>query len=221
MPHTSRSRQAPPAGPAVVAGIAGFSCSGKTTLSERVAAALGELSPQVLGLDAFYRDLSGIPIEERARTNFDAPDALEWPLAIACVQGWLRGDTVRAPVYDYETHSRVPGRATPLRPGRLLIIEGLHALHAPELRRVYALSVFVRAAHESCLARRIERDVTWRARTEEAIRRQYAETVRPMADRFIRPTERYADLVVDGAASQEDNADRVAAALREAIADRA
>ncbi len=220
MPRMFGARQTP-AAPATVVGIAGFSCSGKTTLSKRIAATLSELSPQVLGLDAFYRDLSGVPLEERARVNFDAPDALEWPLAIACVHGWLRGETVQAPVYDYGTHSRVPGRATPLRPGGLLIVEGLHALHAPELRRIYALSVFVRASHESCLARRIERDVACRARTREAVRRQYAETVRPMADRFIRPTERYADLVVDGAASQADNANRLAAALRKAIAERA
>jgi uridine kinase len=60
--------------------------------------------------------------------------------------------------------------------------------------------VYITADHDTCLTRRIFRDVRERGRTEQAVREQYEATVRPMAESHLAPTLHYADLVLAGIA---------------------
>ena len=48
------------------------------------------------------------------------------------------------------------------------------------------------------LQRRLQRDVQERGRTPQSVQRQFADTVAPMANRYIRPTKAHADLVLSG-----------------------
>ena len=201
---------------ACIIGIAGFSCSGKSTLAQSLASVTTHLHSQVLLLDAFYHDLGQQPPAHRALANFDHPDSIEWPWAIGCAYAWSRGYTVRVPIYDFPTHSRVPGGWRLLQPGGLLIVDGLHALWSAALRGAYRLSVFVQVPHDVCLARRVHRDTRERGRSEEYARRQYERTVRRMADEFVLPTARYADLVLDGESPATANARAVLEALQTA-----
>ncbi len=200
--------------PRFMLGIAGPSCSGKSTLARETARAFAALSPLVLSLDAYYRDLSHMPPEERARANFDHPDALEHALLEAHLRALAAGAEISEPVYDFAAHARTGAR--PLRAdGALVIVEGVLALHYPGLRAQYDGAVFVDADDATALRRRIARDTRERGRTGESVRRQYAETVKPMADRWCRPTRAHADLVLDGALPVPENAARITAWLRE------
>ena len=200
--------------PPFLLGIAGPSCSGKSTLAHETARAFAALSPLVLSLDAYYRDLSHMPPEERARANFDHPDALEHALLEAHLRALAAGAEISEPVYDFAAHARTGARL--LRAdGTLVIVEGVLALHYPGLRAQYDGAVFVDADDDTALRRRIARDTRERGRTGESVRRQYAETVKPMADRWCRPTRAHADLVLDGALPVPENAARITAWLRE------
>ena len=46
------------------------------------------------------------------------------------------------------------------------------------------------------LCRRIKRDVNKRGRTLESVLAQYQDTVKPMHERYVEPSKRYADIVV-------------------------
>ena len=193
------------ADPAVIA-IAGISCSGKTTLARHLARVLPDAA--VLPLDAYYRDLSHLPPPERAAVNFDAPDALDYPLLLDQVECLSRGVGVDRPVYSFTTHTR---RATPQRldPVSQLVVEGLFALYWPALRALYHLSVFVDAPHALCLERRLERDAAERGRSPGSIHLQYERHVRPMGERYVVPTRFHADVVVSGAAPLEESIRRL------------
>ena len=191
-------------------GIAGRSGSGKT----RVAAELVRLWPQarVLATDAYYRDLSQLSVAERGAVNFDAPAALDWELLVADLARLRSGSSVRVPRYDFATHTRIPEPA-PLAPSDILIVEGLFALFDRRVREMLDLAVFIDAAEEECLRRRIERDVACRGRTEAFARAQWERHSAPMFERHVFPTRSYADLFLDGTAEPSGSARSVADAV--------
>jgi uridine kinase len=196
-------------------GIAGPSGAGKTYLARRLAAAL---HAKVVALDRYYRDLSHLSFEERAAINFDAPQALEHELLIAQVARLRNAEAVQLPVYDFGSHTRAAATEI-LRPSDVLLVEGLFALHWPELRELLGTKVYVDLDDEICLARRQQRDIRERGRTPESVIEQYTATVAPMAQHYVRPTIAYADVVVCGDEPVQHGVTRVLAHYQQQIAD--
>ncbi|MDP9038296.1 MAG: uridine kinase [Acidobacteriota bacterium] len=190
----SSSPEHAPHKPLVLA-IAGCSGSGKTTLARELA---GQLEATLFPLDLYYRDLSRFPLDSRHKRNFDHPDSLESELIVEHVRGLAAGHPIRRPVYDFRTHSRVLGQYETITPARVVIVEGILALHFPDLLPLYSLAIFVNAPHDVCLARRIHRDTRERGRTEQSVREQFHATARPMADLYVIPSARHAQLTVEG-----------------------
>jgi uridine kinase len=191
-------------------GIAGPSCAGKSYLSTHLAR---HLRAATLNLDSYYCDLQHLSLEERARFNFDAPEALDSCLLIEHVRRLSRGEVIARPVYDFKTHVRT-GRTETLEPREFIVVEGLFALYWEELRRVQQTKVFVDLGEEIRLARRIERDVRERGRTRESVLEQFSITVRPMAQRYVHPTRQYADVVLTGDGEIADEMERVLKHIR-------
>ena len=197
--------------PPVVLGIAGASGSGKTTLALELARALGGMH---FPLDHYYCDLGHLPFEERTRQNFDDPGIIESPLLAADVAALARAEEIERPVYDFESYTRARGQSQPVRAGAYLLVEGLFALYYPDLLPLYQLRVFVDTPDDVCFERRLKRDVEQRGRTPESVRKQYETTVRPASLQFVRPTARFADLVIDGTEALDWKVEQVLAELR-------
>lgn len=190
----------------VILGIAGCSGSGKTTLARELSAQLnGTLFP----LDFYYRDLSQFPLDARHKQNFDHPDSLESELFIEHIRALKRGCAIERPVYDFRMHARVAGAFDRIEPGRFVVVEGIMALHWPELCAAYDFSVYVDAPDDLCLQRRIHRDMRERGRTEESVREQYAAAVKPMADLYVVPSQARASMVVSGTEALDWSVERV------------
>ena len=180
--------------------IAGASGCGKTTLAQRLAAALGPPEAAVLPLDAYYRDRPKATAEELDTANYDAPEAIDAALLRAHLQQLRAGRSIERPVYDFRTHRRMKATQR-VQPGRHLVVEGILALYWPALRALYDTSVFIRIDEATALARRMERDNESRGRRPASVRRQWERTVWPMYRRHVEPTARFADVLIDGAAS--------------------
>jgi uridine kinase len=197
--------------PPVVMAIAGCSGSGKTTLAAELAHTLGGIH---FHFDSYYRDLSHLPMAERAQQNFDDPALIESPLLAAHVRELARGEAIERPVYDFATYVRDPERTETVHPGAFLLIEGLFALYYPELLPLYRLRIYIDTPDELCFERRLKRDVEERGRTPESVRRQYDVTVRPSSLAIVRPSAANADLVVDGAGALDWKVERVLTEMR-------
>ena len=68
---------------------------------------------QVQTIPSFLIDLSHMPIDDRAKTNFDHPDSLDTELLVQHIKDLKEGKSVEVPTYDFATHSRTTqiGRA--------------------------------------------------------------------------------------------------------------
>ncbi len=203
----------PPPQPVVV-GIAGGSCSGKTTVARTVVAAVGTDHCAYLQHDAYYRHLGHLPLEARHKVNFDHPDSLETELLVQHLAALRAGSAVDVPVYDFATHTRTE-RSVTVPPCPLVVLDGILLLADGELREQLDLSVFVDTEPDVRLMRRVERDIVERGRTLPSVLAQYEATVRPMHLEFVEPSKRHADLIVGG--SNEHAIAAVLSAVRGAL----
>lgn len=180
-----------------IVGISGGTGSGKTTLAHALLNHLGSDCAVLIPHDAYYRDLSHLSPEDRARYNFDHPDALETALLVRHLDALKSGASVDVPVYDFNTHTRMP---QPMRLERrsVVLVEGILILDDADLCQRLDLGIFVDAAPDVRLIRRLTRDVRERGRTPESVFQQYLDTVRAMHDAFVEPSRKRADLIVPG-----------------------
>ena len=186
----------------VLIGITGPSCSGKSSLARGLQRALNGTAG-ILPLDAYYRDLTHLHRADRDRFNFDAPDALDHELLHLHLRSLAAGRAIDRPIYRFEDHRRT-AKTAHLEPVEWLIVEGLFALYWESLSRLMSRRVFLKVDDEVCLARRVRRDSQERGRTVSSVEVQYEEFVRPMFERFVRPTLVRAELILDGTQPVQD-----------------
>lgn len=183
----------PGAAPFVV-GVAGGTCSGKTTVAERLAELVGPEHLSLIRLDSYYVDRADQPIEVRAAANYDHPDAFDWDLLDEHLDALLNGGTIEVPVYDYTQHLR-SSETIRVQTTRIVVVEGILVLYESRLRDRFDLKVYVDTDADLRLIRRLRRDVAERGRTIDSIVDQYTDTVRPSHELFVEPSKRHADVI--------------------------
>jgi uridine kinase len=181
--------------PPLVIGIAGGSGSGKTTLANMVLDRVGRERIAYLPHDAYYKDLTALPPNQRMAVNFDHPDSLDTELLIQHIQQLKNYQPVDLPVYDFKTHTRTQ-QVIRVEPKPVIMVEGILIFVDKALRDLLDVKVFVDTDSDIRLIRRLERDILERGRTTEMVIRQYMATVRPMHLEFVEPSKRYADVIV-------------------------
>lgn len=192
----------------VVVGIAGGSASGKSAVAREVVRALREDRTVIVPHDAYYRDLSHMPLAERRRINVDHPDSLETDLLVEHLDALVGGRVIEMPIYDYATHVRLEERR-PVAPAPVIVVEGILVLAEEPLRRRMDLKVYVDVSEEERLARRLKRDVETRGRTPESVHEDHERRVQPMHRAFVAPSRDVADIIVEGGGQNREAIERV------------
>ncbi|MFH1007635.1 MAG: uridine kinase [Candidatus Latescibacterota bacterium] len=189
-------------------GIAGGTGSGKTTIAKRIVEAMGAENAVVIEQDAYYRDRSHLTPADRERVNYDHPSAFDTPLLIVHLRELSLGRAIPKLSYEYGTHLRVETGAT-IEPANWVVLEGILALHDPDLRALMDLKIFVDAAPDVRFIRRLNRDLLERGDTVASVVARYLEFVRPMHEAFVEPSRKHADLVVSGEESLQITVDQI------------
>lgn len=179
----------------LIIGIAGGSGSGKTTVARKIVEDLPEQSVTIIPQDAYYRDNSHLPIEERKKINFDHPSSIEFELLVNHLQALMKGQTIEMPTYSYLTCIRQEETVT-IRPSEVIIVEGILILTNKALRDHMGIKVFVDAAADNRLIRVLMRDKLERGRNFEEVIAHYKSFVQPMHEQFIEPSKKHADIIV-------------------------
>ena len=181
-------------GDILVIGIAGGSGSGKTTLMKNLIDKFGDVIT-VLSHDNYYKRHDELTYEERCKLNYDEPGAFDSTLMIYQLDQLRHGQAIDCPVYDFTVHNR-SNDTTRIVPERVIIVEGILIFESEPLRQLMDIKIFVDADADVRLCRRIKRDVNKRGRSLESVLTQYQQTVKPMHEKYVEPTKKYADLVV-------------------------
>ena len=179
----------------VIIGIAGGSGSGKSTFTNRLKDYFQD-QLTVIYHDNYYKSNEEVPFEDRKKRNYDHPDAFDTDLLVSHLSALKDDKTIESPVYDFTMHTRSDDVQI-LKPSRVMIVEGILILQAPELRRLLDIKLFVDADADERILRRILRDVQERGRKVDDIIDQYLNTVKPMHELFVEPTRGLADLVLN------------------------
>ena len=197
-------------------GIAGGTASGKTTVARRLVERLGNHPVAVLDQDSYYRDLADLPLEERARFNFDHPDAFDTALLVRHLTELRAGNPIDKPVYSFTQHTRT-GETLRVNPGDVVILEGILVLALEPVRELLDVKVFVDSDADVRVLRRVSRDIKERGRDFDGVVEQYFRTVRPMHFGFVEPSKRYADIIIPHGGLNEVAIEMVAGAVRQRL----
>lgn len=179
----------------LVIGIAGGTGSGKTTVANAILSRVGVERIAYLPHDAYYRDITHLPVAQRSMVNFDHPDTLDTELMIEHLKQLKAGKPVDIPVYDFTRHARTD-KTQRIEPHPVVIVEGILILTEPALRALLDVKIYVDTDPDIRFIRRLQRDIAERGRTMESVIQQYLSTVRPGHLEFVEPTKRFADVII-------------------------
>jgi len=179
----------------LIIGIAGGTGSGKTTVVKKIIDSFPAGEVAVIPQDNYYKDLSYMPMEERAKVNFDEPESIEWSLLVKHLTMLREGTPVNMPTYSYLSCTRQEA-VVPVRPVDVVIVEGILVLCDPVLRDMLDVKCFVDADADERLIRVIARDCVERGRTPQMVIDRYENVLKPMHCQYIEPSKRFADLII-------------------------
>ena len=178
----------------LVMGIAGGSGSGKTTLVKNLIGKFGDVIT-VISHDNYYKRHDEMTYEERSLVNYDEPAAFETDLMVQQLQSLRQGQTIQCPVYDFSQHNR-SNEILEITPSKVILVEGILIFADPALRDLMDIRIFVDADADIRICRRMKRDVNKRGRSIESVITQYQQTVKPMHEKYVEPSKKYAHIVV-------------------------
>lgn len=179
----------------MIIGICGGTGSGKTTVANKILETVDSTAVDLLQQDHYYKELAHLPVEERARQNFDHPDSIDMGLFVEHVRLLKTGQPIDRPVYDFTIHTR-SRHTVRVEPKPVVIVEGILIFDNKPLRDLMDIKIFVDTDADLRFIRRLRRDIEERARTVESVIHQYLNTVRPMHLEFVEPSKRYADVII-------------------------
>jgi len=200
----------------IIIGISGASASGKSLLANTIVNELGSDQVAVISEDAYYKDHSNLPFEERAKVNYDHPESIDHELLCQHLRLLQEGKSIEVPVYNHAMHLREK-ETRKIGQHAIIVLEGILLFVEKQLRESMDIRIFMETALDICLIRRLKRDMKERGRSLESILHQYEETVRPMYLQFIDPSKRYADLIVPRGGGNRIAIDMIKAKMRELL----
>ena len=184
-----------------VIGIAGGSGSGKSTFASRLKEAF-PTQVSLVSCDNYYIPHDDLSLEERAKLNYDAPEALEFDLMVQHLEQLKNGQAALCPVYDFTLHTRSQS-VTKIEPRPIILIDGILIFHDKALRECMDLKIYVETDADERILRRAKRDMQERGRDLDGVIDQYLSTVKPMHNTYVEPTKVFADIILNGGKNEQ------------------
>lgn len=196
----------------IIIAVAGGSSSGKTTVVDKILANLRQYNIIVIKHDDYYKDQSEMTMSQRQQVNYDHPFALDNDLFYKHLLDLIDGRSIEKPTYDFVKLTRAE-KVEVIQPAKIIILEGILVLEDERIRKLADIKIFVEADDDLRFIRRLKRDTSERGRTIESVINQYLTTVKPMHYAFVKPTKRYADIIIPNDYSHDVAVDLITAKI--------
>ena len=178
-----------------VISISGGSGSGKSLIAQ-VLAKRFKKHIVFLEADQYYKNAKHIPRISGKYLNFDNPKAFDHALLAKHILQLKKNKIIQSPIYNFLIHKRLKKTITK-EPKPIILVEGILLLADPSLRKLIDLKTYIHAFSDRRVAYRLYRDLTERKFTiREAVYR-YLHTASPMHYKYVKPTKKYANLILD------------------------
>lgn len=174
--------------------VAGGSASGKSSIVKKIDETFAD-DLTVIGHDNYYKAHDDLSFEERTKLNYDYPGAFDNDLFYKDLVNLQKGNTIDMPTYDYTIHTRSK-ESVRIKPNKIILIEGILVLEDKKIRDITDTMVFIDADSDVRLQRRILRDTKERGRSIDSVLEQYIKQVKPMHEKYVEPTKKYADIII-------------------------
>lgn len=201
----------------IIIGIAGASGSGKSLLANTIVNEIGSDRVAVVSEDSYYKDLADLSVEERAKVNFDHPDAFDHERLACDLEALKSGKSVEVPIYDYVSHTRTNQTRHIDSHKTIIVLEGILLFVDKRIRNLMDIRIYVDTPLDTAFIRRLKRDVLERGRSMESVIGQYETTVRPMFLKYIEPSKRHADVIVPHGGKNRIAIDMIKAKMKELL----
>ncbi len=199
--------------------VSGGSASGKSTVVEEILEKAGLDEVIILKHDDYYLDQSDLPFERRVTTNYDHPNSLDNELLFKDLEKLLSYQSIDKPVYDFVNHTRSK-KIEHIEPKPVIIVEGILILENQKIRDLSDLNLYVEADEDTRFIRRMLRDMNERGRSLESIISQYTKTVKPMFHKHIRPTKRFADVIIPNDRKHDIAVDLIVSKIKQILGEK-
>lgn len=200
----------------IIIGISGASASGKSLLAKTIVNELGSDRVVVIPEDSYYKDRSDLPFEERTKINYDHPDAFDHALLCQHLKQLRDGQSIQIPIYNHTKHEREK-LTREIGQHTIIVLEGILLFAEKQVRNQMDIRIYMDTPLDTCLIRRLKRDVIERGRSFDSVLEQYENTVRPMYLQFIEPSKRYADIIVPRGGENRIAIEMITAKMRELL----
>lgn len=179
--------------PFIVA-VAGGTCSGKSTITQKLTEILSEsYRVKAIAMDSYFKKeppTTVAPITRKVYVEHNHPTTLELErLLVDCKEAFANEE------YDF------------------VFVEGLFALYIDEIREKADLKIFVDLDSDARLVRRITKHMAW-GQTYEQVTDRYIETVKFRHNELIEPTRWHADIIANGTLDQNKSIEVILAYLK-------
>jgi uridine kinase len=198
--------------------VAGGSASGKSTVVQEILDRAGLEDVLIIKHDDYYLDQKHLLLEVRYLTNYDHPNSLDNELLHNHLIKLLNGECVDKPTYDFVNHTRSQ-IVEHICPKPIIIVEGILILENEKIRDLSSLNLFVELDDDTRFIRRMLRDMKERGRSLDNIIAQYEKTVKPMFHKHIKPTKRFADVIIPNDRKHDIAVDLIVTKIKQLIGD--
>jgi len=199
--------------------VAGGSASGKSTVVKEILDKAGLDDVIIINHDDYYLDQGHLPLEERYLTNYDHPRSLDNNLLFTHLNKLVNNESIDKPVYDFVEFTRSQ-KVEHIEPKKIIIVEGILILENPKIRELSDINLYVELDDDTRFIRRMLRDLKERGRSLESIISQYQKTVKPMFHKYIKPTKRYADVLIPNDTKHDIAVDLIVTKIKQNLEDK-
>jgi uridine kinase len=162
------------------------------------------MSASLVTLDDYYLDGEDAQkFFNNQEIDWDNPITINWKKLHSDIKNLLKGHEVVVERFNYET--TVHDESRTIKSADVLIIEGIFALTDEELNDLSDVKVFVHADSDIRLIRRIKRDkkIRYENFDQQEFMKSWIEQIKPSHDKFIAPTEKIADFIINTTKDKE------------------
>lgn len=177
-------------------GLTGASGSGKTTFLNALKTEFSDAELCVISQDNYYRPKEEQERDDEGIENFDLPTSINREDFHRDILQLLEGKNVYREEYAFNNELVAP-KILEFKACPIILIEGIFIYHYTEILDLIDLKLFLHAKDTTALTRRIKRDRIERNYPLDDVLYRYEKHVLPTYERYIRPFQDEADLIIN------------------------